>query len=216
MIKGIIFDLDGTLLDTTKDIQNSLNQALTTYNLPKLDLLNVKRNLGNGSGALIKASVPQNTNIEIIEKVKEYYDNYYKEHNNILTKPYDGIVELLRELKKLNLKLGIASNKYQEGVTNLNETLFEGLFDVALGETKGMPLKPDPSIIHLALAKMKLAPHEVLYIGDTEVDYKTAINSNLDCVLVTWGFREKKDLEALNPNYIIDEPGEIIDIIKKR
>ena len=215
MIKGIIFDLDGTLLDTVEDIKDSLNHILAKNHFPILTTEQVKKNLGNGGKALVRASILEKIEEEKLNKVFLEYSNYYNINNNIKTKPYPFILELLETLKKENYLLAIVSNKDQSGVDTLNKNVFKGLIDVALGENKGVPLKPSPEVIYIALNQMGLTHEEVLYVGDTEVDMQTAQNAQLKSVAVTWGFRKKEDLNVLNPDYMVDHPLEILEILKR-
>ena len=215
MIKGIIFDLDGTLLDTVEDIKDSLNHILAKNHFPILTTEQVKKNLGNGGKALVRASILEKIEEEKLNKVFLEYSNYYNINNNIKTKPYPFILELLETLKKENYLLAIVSNKDQSGVDTLNKNVFKGLIDVALGENKGVPLKPSPEAIYTALNQMGLTHEEVLYVGDTEVDMQTAQNAHLKSVAVTWGFRKKEDLNVLNPDYMVDHPLEILEILKR-
>ena len=215
MIKGIIFDLDGTLLDTVEGIKDSLNHILAKNHFPILTTEQVKKNLGNGGKALVRASILEKIEEEKLNKVFLEYSNYYNINNNIKTKPYPFILELLETLKKENYLLAIVSNKDQSGVDTLNKNVFKGLIDVALGENKGVPLKPSPEAIYTALNQMGLTHEEVLYVGDTEVDMQTAQNAHLKSVAVTWGFRKKEDLNVLNPDYMVDHPLEILEILKR-
>lgn len=214
MIKGIIFDLDGTLLNTVDDIKNSLNYVLKENNFPICTLEQVKKSLGYGSLSLIKDSVPTNTSDILINKVYNEYVDYYTKNNNDLTRPYEDIMTLLKLLKANKYLLAITSNKMQEAVTELNENTFEGLIDVAIGERKTIKLKPDPEMLILALEELGLKPDEVIYVGDTEVDLLTAKNASLKSVAVTWGFRSKKELLIHDPNYVIDNPLDLLEIIK--
>ena len=214
MIKGIIFDLDGTLLNTVDDIKNSLNYVLKENNFPICTLEQVKKSLGYGSLSLIKDSVPTNTSDILINKVYNEYVDYYTKNNNDLTRPYEDIMTLLKLLIANKYLLAITSNKMQEAVTELNENTFEGLIDVAIGERKTLKLKPDPEMLILALEELGLKPDEVIYVGDTEVDLLTAKNASLKSVAVTWGFRSKKELLIHDPNYVIDNPLDLLEIIK--
>ena len=214
MIKGIIFDLDGTLLNTVDDIKNSLNYVLKENNFPICTLEQVKKSLGYGSLSLIKDSVPTNTSDILINKVYNEYVDYYTKNNNDLTRPYEDIMTLLKLLKANKYLLAITSNKMQEAVTELNENTFEGLIDVAIGERKTLKLKPDPEMLILALEELGLKPNEVIYVGDTEVDLLTAKNANLKSIAVTWGFRTKKELLKNSPDFVIDSPLDLLEIIK--
>lgn len=214
MIKGIIFDLDGTLLNTVDDIKNSLNFVLEENNFPLRTEEEVKSSLGYGSLSLIKDSLPKDTTEDMINKIYNDYVSHYTKNNNNFTKPYEDIMTLLKLLKANKYLLAITSNKMQEAVTELNQETFLGLIDVAIGERKSLKLKPDPEMIVLALNELGLSNEEVLYVGDTEVDLLTAKNANLKSIAVTWGFRTKKELLKHSPDYVIDSPLDLLEIIK--
>lgn len=214
MIKGIIFDLDGTLLNTVDDIKNSLNFVLEENNFPLRTEEEVKSSLGYGSLSLIKDSLPKDTTEDTINKIYNDYVSHYTKNNNNFTKPYEDIMTLLKLLKANKYLLAITSNKMQEAVTELNQETFLGLIDVAIGERKSLKLKPDPEMIVLALDELGLSNEEVLYVGDTEVDLLTAKNANLKSIAVTWGFRTKKELLKHSPDYVIDSPLDLLEIIK--
>lgn len=213
MIKAIIFDLDGTLLNTVDDIKNSLNYILKSNNFPEKTSEEVRSFLGYGSLNLIKDSLPKDTSDDIINNVYNEYVNHYTANNNILTGPYDDILTLIKLLKANKYLLAITSNKMQSAVSELNDDTFLGLIDVAIGEREGLKLKPDPEMLYLALNELKLNSDEVIYVGDTEVDLLTAKNANIKSVAVTWGFRTKKELLKHNPNYIIDTPLDLLEVI---
>ena len=216
MIKGIIFDLDGTLLDTVADINRELNKALNKFDYDSIDHEETRKFLGNGSRTLVKEALKQTVDTKTLDEVSSYYiTNYSKPEANILTRPYEGIIDMLNKLQQIGIKTAITSNKMDVAVKELNVKVFNGLFDIALGESEKTPLKPDPTMLYQALELMGLRKEEVLFIGDTEVDLQAATNANLDSVAVTWGFRTKEFLTSLNPNYIIDEPRQLIEIIKK-
>lgn len=214
MIKGIIFDLDGTLLNTVDDIKNSLNFVLEENNFPLRTEEEVKSSLGYGSLSLIKDSLPKDTTEDTINKIYNDYVSHYTKNNINFTKPYEDIMTLLKLLKANKYLLAITSNKMQEAVTELNQETFLGLIDVAIGERKSLKLKPDPEMIVLALDELGLSNEEVLYVGDTEVDLLTAKNANLKSIAVTWGFRTKKELLKHSPDYVIDSPLDLLEIIK--
>lgn len=216
MIKGIIFDLDGTLLNTVDDIKRHLNKTLVEFGYNEVTSEEVKSFLGNGGKALVTKAVKDEIEEEKLLTMVTRYTKLYNDVNaNTLTKPYDGIMALIKGLMSLGIKTAITSNKMQSGVTALNETVFDGLMDVAIGESEISPLKPNPQMVFNALNEMELTKEEVLFIGDTEVDLLTATNANIKSVAVSWGFRTKEFLTSLEPDYIIDEPSELLNIIKE-
>lgn len=215
MIKGIIFDLDGTLLDTVKDISIHLNNTLKEYGYESVTKEEIKSFLGNGSKTLVSKALKKEVDEKELDLITDRYVELYNDASaNVHTKPYDGIMELLAELKMLGIKTAITSNKMQEGVTELNETVFNKMMDIALGESPSIPLKPNPTMLFKALEIMGLNDDEVLFVGDTEVDLLAATNASFKSVAVSWGFRKRSFLEELTANYIIDTPLELVDIIE--
>lgn len=214
MIKAIIFDLDGTLLNSTKDIANSLNKVLKENNQSTYTLKEVEKFLGYGSYNLIKDTLPKNSSKELIDKVYSEYIDYYPRNSNIFTKPYDGIDELIDTLKEKGYKIAIASNKMNNAVVKLNEEKFDSKFDLAVGESELLKVKPNPDMILHVIDKFNLNKDEVLFIGDTEVDLNAAKNAKVKNVAVTWGFREKEFLINEKPTHIIDKPNELLNILK--
>lgn len=212
---SVVFDLDGTLLDTLGDLRDSVNFALEKNNLPKRTTEEIRSFVGNGIRLLIERSVPENTPIEITDKCFSDFKEYYKDHSAILTKPYDGIIDLMKELKSKGIKIAVVSNKADFAVKTLMEDYFKGLYDCAYGERAGVPRKPAPDSVFGAISEMGADAQNTIYIGDSEVDVETSKNANLSCVAVTWGFRDKEVLESLNPEYIVDSPSDILRIIER-
>lgn len=212
---SVVFDLDGTLLDTLGDLRDSVNFALQKNSLPKRTTEEIRYFVGNGIRLLIELSVPENTPIEITDKCFQDFKEYYKEHSAILTKPYDDIIDLMKTLKSKGVKIGVVSNKADFAVKTLMEDYFSGLYDCAYGERAGVPRKPEPDGVLDAIKEMGSEIENTVYIGDSEVDVVTSKNAKLPCIAVTWGFRDKKVLESLNPEYIVDSPKEILNIIER-
>ncbi|MGI6787685.1 MAG: HAD family hydrolase [Acholeplasmataceae bacterium] len=214
MIKGIVFDLDGTLLNTIDDINNALNHILRNNGFKEKNLNETKLNLGSGSRHLIQQSLPSYVSENVFLKVHTEYQEYYQHHNDILTRPYDGILEVLRDLKEKGFKLAVVSNKDDHDVKLLNRNKFLGLIDIAVGARRGKPVKPDPYLVNVALEKMELSHQEVVYIGDSDVDILTARNSKISMITVTWGFRDLITLEKHGATNIINHPSEIVKKVK--
>ena len=212
---SVVFDLDGTLLDTLGDLRDSVNFALEKNNLPKRTTEEIRSFVGNGIRLLIERSVPENAPIETVDKCFSDFKEYYKDHSAILTKPYDEIIGLMKILKSNGVKIAVVSNKADFAVKTLMEDYFGGLYDCAYGERAGVERKPAPDAVFGAISEMGADIENTVYIGDSEVDVETAKNANLPCVAVTWGFRDKKVLESLNPEYIVDSPIKILDIIER-
>lgn len=212
---SVVFDLDGTLLDTLGDLRDSVNFALEKNNLPKRSTQEIRSFVGNGIRLLIERSVPDNTPIETVDKCFSDFKEYYKNHSAILTKAYDGVIDLLITLKEKGVKIAVVSNKADFAVKTLMEDYFSGLYDCAYGERAGVERKPAPDSVFGAIKEMNADSDNTVYIGDSEVDVETSKNANLPCIAVTWGFRDKKVLESLNPEYIVDSPSDILNIIER-
>ena len=167
-------------------------------------------NLGSGSVHLIKHSLPKDVDEDKFKEIHSFYQNYYQLNNNILTKPYDGIIDVLKKLKDLNYKLAVVSNKDDHAVKLLIDNLFSRLFDVAIGARKNKPVKPDAYLVNLALDELKLTKEEVVYIGDSDVDILTAKTSKLKMITVSWGFRPYDVLINYQAENIVNKPSDII------
>lgn len=210
MIKAFIFDMDGTILDTIEDIAGAVNYILEKHDMPKRTVDEVKSFVGNGLYRTLELSVPENTDKTIMDRIYEEFVSYYKDHSNIKTKPYDGIVPVMRELKKQGYKLAVVSNKRQEAVSALCETFYDGIFEVSLGEQDGMRRKPYPDMVIEALNRMGVKKEEAVYVGDSDVDIMTAKNSNLKGIFVSWGFRSREFLKEHGAQEILDHPEQLI------
>lgn len=208
-----IFDLDGTILDTLADLRDSVNFALIKNGLPVRTTDEIRAFVGNGIRLLIERSVPCNTDNDIVDKCFLDFKEHYKTNSVNLTKPYEGICETLNELKKSGVKLAVVSNKADFAVQGLVEKYFPDLFDFAVGEREGVRRKPHPDSVLEVLRELSIRKNEAVYIGDSEVDIETAKNAGLPCIAVTWGFRDKNVLVAGSPEYIIDKPSQITEII---
>lgn len=215
MIKGIIFDMDGTILNTLDDIRNSVNYALRIKNLPEKSEDEIKLAVGNGAFKLIERVTPKSYTLEEIKDVFTIYQAHYDQNSSTHTGPYPGILDLLKTLKKDNIKLAVCSNKFEHLVEELNIKMFLNLFDASIGEFKGIPIKPAPDMVFKALDILGLNKEEVLYVGDSEVDMDTASNALVKSVGVTWGYRSESLLIEHNADYIIHHPNEILNIIKE-
>lgn len=214
MIKGIIFDLDGTTLNTIDDIQNCLNIVLKNNNLPIKTYDEVRINLGQGSRNLIKFSIKEKDNNKLIDKLTKEYLELYKVKYNIKTKPYDGIKELINELKVRNIKLAINTNKPNNIALNIISQHFPGnIFDIIIGSRDSIPNKPDPYSANEIVKFLELNKEDVLYVGDSETDIKTAKNAGLKSVGCLWGFRDLETLKKENTDIIISKPKELLNYL---
>lgn len=205
----IVFDLDGTLLDTLKDLTNCVNYALRQGGFPEREEREIRSFLGNGIRRLMELSVPENLPEEEFESVFRIFREYYTEHCRIYTRPYDGIMELLHGLKEKGYRMAIVSNKLDEAVQELNRDFFADYMTAVIGQTDGMAKKPAPDGV-LAVLKQLGGSKSALYVGDSEVDFETAVNSGLDCVLVSWGFRDRDRLEKFPASALIDQPEQLL------
>lgn len=214
--KAIIFDLDGTLLNTIDDLADSVRYVQEKYGLEKDSTEVVRKHVGNGIRKLIERSIPDGEKNPIFEEAFEEFKRYYQIHCMDKTDLYPGIIELLKKLKKENIGIAIVSNKADAAVKKLYEIYFKEFTEVALGEMedRGLKKKPAPDLVNLALEKLQVRREEALYVGDSEVDKKTADNSLMDCALCKWGFREEELLISLEPKYLIESPMELFEKIK--
>ena len=210
-IKAVIFDLDGTLLYTLEDLYLSVNYALKYYGYPERSFEEIRTFVGNGVKVLMDKACP--INCEKRKEVEILYRKRYEETALDHIKEYDGIIELLKELKKRNIKTAIETNKFQSAVDEIEERFFKGLMDVCLGEKPPLRRKPYPDMSLKVLELLNLKSDEVLYVGDSETDVATANNAGMYCLSCTWGFRTKEELLKGGAYHLIDKPSEILDFI---
>lgn len=211
MIKTIIFDLDGTLLNTLEDLMISTNFALTEFDFPTHSLEEIRKFVGNGVKKLIERAVPSNCPKEITEKCLEIFKKHYSQNMYNHTKPYNSIIEILEELHNKGLKIGVVSNKFDFAVKELCKKYFPNLIDVAIGQFEDVPKKPAPDGVFKAMKELRAEKNSTVYVGDSEVDVQTSKNVELPCIGVLWGFRDEKDL--IGADYIISNPCDILKII---
>lgn len=185
----VIFDMDGTILETLEDIRDSVNVTMDHMGCPRRSLEEVRNFVGNGAAKLIERSMPQDASREDIDRALAFYKTYYDAHAQIKTGPYEGIPELLKALKERGIQIAVVSNKPDEAVKSLAEHYFPGLFPVAIGQRPEFATKPAPDSVFEAMRLLGAKPETTVYVGDSDVDIDTARNSGLDCISVTWGFR---------------------------
>ncbi len=216
MKKLIIFDLDGTLINTIADLAQSTNYALAQLGYPTHEEAKYKFMVGNGINKLFERALPEADRNEInILKVREKFIPHYDNHNSDKSLPYEGISKLLNQLHSDNIKIAVASNKYQSATSKLIDFYFPEIhFEAVLGQREGFKPKPDPSIIYDILKTTHVEKKDVLYVGDSGVDMQTALNAEVTSCGVSWGFRPRKELEEFKPDYIIDQPEEILKIVQ--
>ena len=215
MKKLVIFDLDGTLLDTIADLAESTNHALKQLGYPTHNVETIRTFVGNGINKLLERALPlQKQTEENVRLMRSHFVPYYDAHNADLSSPYPGIVHLLEDLQEKGTMIAVASNKYQEATVKLVKYYFPMInFIEILGQREGINVKPDPSIVFDILPKANVNKKEVLYVGDSGVDMQTAINAGVDAVGVTWGFRPRTELEGFQPIGLIDKAEELLGFI---
>ena len=211
----VIFDLDGTLIDTIADLAAATNHALTKNGFPTHEAEAYRFFVGNGVNKLFERALPEGEKTdENILRIRKDFLPYYDKHNTDLSRPYPDIPELLEYIQSMGILLAVASNKYQTATEKLIAHYFSGIrFSIVLGQRENIPIKPDPAIINRILSATNVQKEDTIYIGDSGVDMQTANNSGVDGIGVTWGFRPRTELEAFNPKYIVDKTQEIIPLI---
>ena len=215
MKKLVIFDLDGTLLDTIADLAESATYALKQLDYPPHPVDAIRTFVGNGINKLLERALPAHEQTEEnIMRMRSHFVPYYDIHNADLSTPYPGIVSLLEDLQAKGILIAVASNKYQEATVKLVKQYFPNIdFVEILGQREGINVKPDPSIVFDILKKADVSKEDVLYVGDSGVDMQTAINAGVDAVGVTWGFRPRAELESFRPMGLIDKAEDLLEFI---
>lgn len=215
MKKIIIFDLDGTLLDTLGDLKNAVNYALNSKKWPQKTKEEVRLAIGNGVAKLIQRTVPNGVSKDEYESTLETFKMYYGSHYDVETKPYPGLLEMLKKLKQDGFILAVCTNKIQTIANYLVNHFFFGLFDYIQGDEISVPKKPEPHMIDKILNHFSLTNQDAIYIGDTDIDRLTAINSHLEYALVEYGYRTKKELSILcSDSKIISDASELYSWLK--
>lgn len=215
MIKAVIFDLDGTLLNTLEDLANASNFALRSCGYNEHPIKDYIRFVGSGRYILMKRILPEEdkNNEEAIEKVLKLFDEYYGEHMHDTTKPYDGIYELIKELKIKNIKLAVVSNKPDEFAGETVNRYFENDFEITYGQRPNHAVKPDPKTVYEVMEYLNVTKEECIYVGDSDVDMKTAQNAGVKSIGVAWGFRGEEELKSAGADYIIRTPQELVNLL---
>lgn len=211
----IVFDCDGTLLDTLTDLRNAVNHVLRLHKFPERSVSQVKASLGNGVAHLMRESLPDSVTDDEFNTYLDEFKTYYGEHLQDYTDPYPGILDVLDTLRAKGYKQAVVSNKIQEGITPLIKEYFGDRLPVAIGERPGLQRKPAPDMVLQALKELDSTPEESIYIGDSEVDVTTANNSGLLCIGVTWGFRDETLHHELGVQYIARKAEDIVTIIEE-
>ncbi|MCR4920707.1 MAG: HAD-IA family hydrolase [Bacteroidaceae bacterium] len=210
---AIIFDLDGTLMDTLQDLFLSTNHALRACSMPQRTIDEVRRFVGNGIGMLIHRAVPEGTDAQAEARCLECFRAHYVAHCQDHTQLYPGIRPLLDELQRRRIPMAVVSNKLQAGVSELSLRWFGDTIPVAIGERAGIRRKPAPDMVLLAIAELGVRREDCIYVGDSDVDLATARNAGLPCISVLWGFRDRPFLLAHGATSFAEHPREILDMI---
>lgn len=208
----VIFDLDGTLLNSIADLAQSTNHALASLGLPTHPTPDYRFMVGNGIDKLFERALPQGCKTpQYVQRMRQLFLEHYALHNAELSHPYPGILEMLEQLQVAGVRLAVASNKYQAATEQLVRHFFASTSFVAVfGQRTGVPAKPDPTVVHDILQLTGTPRQAVLYVGDSAVDMQTARGADVESCGVTWGFRPRTELEAEHPAHIVDAPQEIV------
>lgn len=210
----VVFDLDGTLLNTLEDLAEAVNYALRKQGMPERTLEEVRRFVGNGVRLLMIRAVPDGESNPLFEETFDLFKTYYGEHCNDNTKPYDGVMELLSTLKEKGYAVAIVSNKIDFAVKELNELYFKGIVPVAIGEKEGIRRKPAPDTVFEALKELGKTKEEAVYVGDSDVDIETAKNAGMPCISVLWGFRDKEFLDEHGATHYAKNAEDVLGLVE--
>lgn len=211
----IIFDMDGTLLNTLDDIADSLNYSLEQCGYPTHTLDDIRKMIGGGASILIQRAAPKNLSEQNMDELKKVFLGHYFKNSNNKTDLYDGIRPLVSRLKEEGFQMGIVSNKGDKAVKELNEFYFQDQMAMALGERPDITRKPAPDALLLAIDMLGVTKEECIYVGDSEVDAQFSINAGVPCIVVTWGFRDREELLQVNPDAIVDTVDELYEQIHR-
>ncbi len=212
-MKAVLFDLDGTLLDTLADLANATNYALEKLGFPRRSVKEIRAILGNGAVNLLTRALPEDKK-DAIEEILPIYNEYYAGHSAVETRPYEGVLSMLDRLKEEGYGLAVISNKPDYAVQTLAKKYFPTI-EFAVGEREGIRRKPFTDSIEEAIRVLGADRNRVLFVGDSEVDVETAMNAKIPCVAMTWGFRDREELVAAGAKYLADNADELYEVIHK-
>ena len=211
--QAVLFDMDGTVLDTLDDLCDSINHSLAEFSLPQVSREHVRQCLGNGAAFLVSHSIPAGSSPELEADVLAFYKPWYDAHCLIKTAPYEGILPMMQSLKEQGLRLAIISNKPDRAVQELSDAFFPGLLELSVGESPSVRRKPAPDTVLTASSQIGLSVDKCVYVGDSEVDLQTARNAGMDCISVTWGFRDEAQLIEAGASVLVHTPEELESLL---
>ena len=211
--QAVLFDMDGTVLDTLDDLCDSINHSLAEFSLPQVSREHVRQCLGNGAAFLVSHSIPAGSSPELEADVLAFYKPWYDAHCLIKTAPYEGILPMMQSLKEHGLRLAIISNKPDRAVQELSDAFFPGLLELSVGESPSVRRKPAPDTVLTAASQIGLSVDQCVYVGDSEVDLQTARNAGMDCISVTWGFRDEAQLIEAGASVLVRTPEELESLL---
>ena len=213
-INTVIFDMDGTVLNTLEDLTSSVNYVLDQFGMPKREENEFRQFFGNGIRYALQCAVLKGTAEELIDKMIPVFKEHYGIHCLDRTRPYEGVIALMKHLKENGYRMAIVSNKIDPAVKELNQRFFSEYVDVAIGEREGIQRKPAPDTVEQALRELGSTREESVYIGDSEVDLQTAQNAGIPCIAVLWGFRDREYLEENGASLFAEKPEDVIHALK--
>ena len=205
-IRAVLWDLDGTLLDTLGDLAASVNAALAAHGMPQRTIDEVRAFVGNGVAKLVERAVPKGTDTETEKQVLADFVAHYAQHSSDTTRPYDGVMALLDGLLERGIRMGVVSNKIDFAVKQLSAQYFGGRMLVSVGDDPARKKKPAPDSVWEAMRQLGVSPEETVYVGDSEVDVQTAKNAGLCCLAVSWGFRSEACLREAGAEHVFATP----------
>lgn len=215
MYKHVIFDLDGTLLNTIDDLADTGNHVCTLHGWPTHTVAEFKLMVGNGIPKLVERFAPQETSQEVLDQAFQEFMDWYGVHKEDKTAPYAGMPEVTKALREAGVSIAVLSNKADVMAGPVVEHYYPGIFPVVQGALPGLPTKPDPTLLHKLMDRLGATQEDTLFVGDSNVDIRTAKNGGLTGCGVLWGFRSREELEAAGADVIVSTPQELLDLILK-
>ena len=212
-ITTLIFDLDGTLLYTLEDLTDSVNYVMSKFNYKLRTIDEIRQSVGNGVSLLIERTIPEGSKNPRFSECIELFKDHYSKNMFNKTQPYDGIIDLLKRLKREDYNLAVVSNKFDSAVKELVKFYFDGLVDIAIGQSDNINKKPSPDGVNVIISALGVDKSECIYVGDSEVDIETANNSGIPCLTVTWGYKDIDFLYNRGASTLIYSPEDILEIV---